>query len=193
MYLVSDELRTISPEPVGGTIPPGDTVSGHLLVFHPDRPGELFVLPRDEEEIYKIGHGLEQALDWLCDSGVLSRPRSVRDFEPAVDRTLIERTVDRPFEEVREAVLGLSLHDQIAIDLRIAYSEEFDEDESDEEPETALQLLVKEFGGDIFLAGLDPMEAGRTSVMISHLPACRREKLDRLLSLLDGLDRRATR
>ena len=89
--------------------------------------------------------------------------------------------------------MGLGIHDRIAIDLTIGDLEDIEEDESDEEPEDALQLLVKEFGGDVFVAGLSPMEPERTSVMISHVPDCERGKLDRLLGLLDDLDRQAAK
>jgi len=59
----------------------GDTVDGDELIFHPDRPDNVYVLPRDSESIFLAGIGLAQAVEWLCTSGVLTEPFNERDFE----------------------------------------------------------------------------------------------------------------
>ena len=60
----------------------GDTVSGNALIFLPEEPDWLYVLPHEEERVYKIGPGLFEALDWLCKTGVLAEPAEELRFDP---------------------------------------------------------------------------------------------------------------
>lgn len=60
----------------------GDTVDGDEIVFHPRQPEEIFVFPRHEEKIIAAGLGLFEAIDWLCESGILTEAFEERDFEP---------------------------------------------------------------------------------------------------------------
>jgi hypothetical protein len=43
-----------------------DTVGGDTIIFHPSNSKKLFLLPHDEEIIYKIGSNLYEAIDWVC-------------------------------------------------------------------------------------------------------------------------------
>ncbi len=61
----------------------GDTTSGDELVFHPNRPGKLFVLPSESEQIYDAGNNLTAAIEWACSSGKLVEPFSDWTFEPS--------------------------------------------------------------------------------------------------------------
>ena len=60
----------------------GDTVNGDELVFHAGMPDRLFVLPRDADRVYDAGPDLLSAVDWLCDSGKLTKRFTERKFEP---------------------------------------------------------------------------------------------------------------
>lgn len=60
----------------------GDTIGGDELVVHPDQPERILVLPRNEEVVGVAGVGLRQAVDWLCESGVLAEAFTEREFEP---------------------------------------------------------------------------------------------------------------
>jgi len=60
----------------------GDTVDGDELLFHPNNPDRLVVLPRNSESIFVAGDGLPEAIDWLCSSGTLTEAFAERDFEP---------------------------------------------------------------------------------------------------------------
>jgi hypothetical protein len=53
------------------------------VVFHPSNPEALYVFPRDEERIYRIGARFEDALERLCTSGVVSQPVASLYFEPS--------------------------------------------------------------------------------------------------------------
>ena len=44
-----------------------DTVDGDVIIFHPSKSDELFVLPRNDDMLYRIGNNLYEAIDWLCE------------------------------------------------------------------------------------------------------------------------------
>jgi hypothetical protein len=60
----------------------GDTVNGDELIFHPQRPETLFVLPINEGAVVKLDGELLEAIDWICSSGALTEPIAEREFEP---------------------------------------------------------------------------------------------------------------
>jgi hypothetical protein len=113
-----DKDGPLTPARVAEPVVLGNTMDGDTLVFHPDRPDDLFVLPRHDDQIYRVGPGLDAAIDWLCDSGVLTRPMTFRYFEPEGERERIERSIRLPYETVRDAVVNLGLHDHVAFEER---------------------------------------------------------------------------
>ena len=44
----------------------GDTIDGDVIIFHPSQSAELFVLPRHDDMLHRIGSNLYEAIDWLC-------------------------------------------------------------------------------------------------------------------------------
>jgi hypothetical protein len=60
----------------------GDTTTGDELIFHPCRAHQLFVLPRESEEVFLAGSDLLTAIDWICTSGQIEEPFAERDFKP---------------------------------------------------------------------------------------------------------------
>lgn len=60
----------------------GDTWDGDELIVHPSDPEKIYILPRHSEMIYVAGHGLPEAIEWLCSSGVLTEAFDERNFEP---------------------------------------------------------------------------------------------------------------
>jgi len=60
----------------------GDTAGGDELVFHPGKPDRLFVLPREAEKVFEAGSDLLAAVEWMCDSGKLTKRFTERNFEP---------------------------------------------------------------------------------------------------------------
>jgi hypothetical protein len=44
----------------------GDTDHGDVIIFHPSNADELFVLPRNDDMLHRIGSNLHEAIDWLC-------------------------------------------------------------------------------------------------------------------------------
>ncbi len=66
----------------------GDTTNGDELIFHPTRPNQLFILPRDSELIFATGADLLTAVEWMCASGKLIEPFSDRNFAPFDSRVI---------------------------------------------------------------------------------------------------------
>jgi hypothetical protein len=59
-----------------------DTMEGDELIFCPDEPERLYVLPRNKDTIFQVGTTLFEALEWLCHSGILIEPMQDNTFEP---------------------------------------------------------------------------------------------------------------
>jgi len=58
------------------------TIDNDVVAFHPRNSAEIFVLPRNDDYIYKIGSNFYEAVDWLCDSGKLIEKSKTRFFVP---------------------------------------------------------------------------------------------------------------
>jgi hypothetical protein len=82
-YYFWDEGRDVlSREAVLESILVADTMEGDEVIFHPSNPEALYLLPRDEERIYWMGARFEDALEWLCTSGVAIEPVASLYFQP---------------------------------------------------------------------------------------------------------------
>ncbi len=93
----------------------GDTVNGDELVFHPSRRDHLFVLPRDDEQVFDAGADLPAAVEWLCNSGQLVDPSPEFHFEPfdsrhqgqGIEAEPGSRKVNDPEGESLDDLMGL--------------------------------------------------------------------------------------
>jgi hypothetical protein len=82
-YWFWDEGRDVLPrERALECVVVGDTLNGDELAFHPGRPGELFVLPRDSESVFAAGGDVLSAVEWMLKSDALGGPVEGREFEP---------------------------------------------------------------------------------------------------------------
>lgn len=64
-----------------------DTIDGDVMIFHPSNSAELFILPRHDDMLYRIGNTLYEALDWLSvyrgsDTGSVGETHERRYFVP---------------------------------------------------------------------------------------------------------------
>lgn len=81
--------KLLTKEKAVESIKIGDTVDGDVIIFHPSSSKEIFVLPRHDEMLHKIGGNLFEAIDWLCiyrhnpDSGSVGETHDKRYFVPA--------------------------------------------------------------------------------------------------------------
>ena len=79
-YWFWDEGKDVlTKEDVLNSVRIGDTYDGDEIILFKN---QYFILPRHSEKIYKIGKNLEEAITWLCSSGILTEAFSEREFEP---------------------------------------------------------------------------------------------------------------
>lgn len=74
-----DGKNILTKDEVLKSIRVGDTFDGDELILY---NSEYYVLPRHSSMIYKLGENLEEAITWLCSTGILTEPFAERDFEP---------------------------------------------------------------------------------------------------------------
>jgi len=79
-YWFWDEGKEVlSKEEVLSSVRIGDTYDGDEIILFKN---EYFILPRHNEMIYKAGNTLEETINWLCSSGILTEGFPEREFEP---------------------------------------------------------------------------------------------------------------
>jgi hypothetical protein len=135
-YFWDDGADVLTREQVTRSVLLADTYNGDEVVYHPNEPVGLFVLPNDDGVIYPVGGTLEEAIDWICTSGTLTAPVTFKWFEPASGRVRrrFEAEADGPsFEAVRDALVALGLHDRA--------------EDATEGEDKCFDLFVREFGG----------------------------------------------
>ena len=80
------------------------------MCFHPADPETLFVLPRDEDIVRRVGPGFTAAVDWML-SGVLNPWVEGWTFEAWTNRTEVKQTLDgQPLAEAARAMAALGQH-----------------------------------------------------------------------------------
>ncbi|AXB56176.1 SMI1/KNR4 family protein [Flavobacterium fluviale] len=79
-YWFWDEGKEIlTKDEVFKSIRIGDTFDGDEIIL---LNSQYYILPRNSEMIYKAGNTLEEAITWLCSSGILTEAFTEREFEP---------------------------------------------------------------------------------------------------------------
>ena len=79
-YWFWDEGKDVlTKEQVLTSVRVGDTFDGDEIILY---NSVYYILPRNSEEIYKLGTTLDEAVTWLCASGILTESFVERDFEP---------------------------------------------------------------------------------------------------------------
>lgn len=169
-----------------------DTRSGDECVFHPTQPAELYVIPREDPIVYKIGGTLADALHWITESGVL-RPRfrvrtltvegdlvdrQVVYFEPNLDRVTERFALVGPaaYERLREVLIKMAL----AAGNEMLLIEQTNLDDS--VGRQSLILLMVECRGKVRCL---PRPDG-ISVSVSYDPTSRINNLDRVVDYLEN-------
>ena len=99
------EASGTTPEHLREGVVVADSFDGDELCFHPDDPDTLFVLPRNSDDVHRVGPGLLAALEWMLGSGELTTaPSGPVDFEPWQHRTEVRRWVVGDLEETAAAL-----------------------------------------------------------------------------------------
>jgi hypothetical protein len=63
-------------------IPFADTIDGDMFAFLPKKPKQIFVLPRQNQELFKTGPTFIHLLNWVTDSGNIVERIDLRSFQP---------------------------------------------------------------------------------------------------------------
>lgn len=144
----------------------GHTLNGDELMFHPERPDVIYVLPRDDERIHPAGATLDEAIEWLCTSRVLTdEVLDFRYFESWKDREKMTLYGRVDYREFKESILSAGLHDHVAIDSK---------------EEGCLVVFYSDFYGSLHWSG--PDGPGGNSVIIEY----DRHKRSEVLAALTG-------
>jgi hypothetical protein len=169
-----------------------DAGDGHEIIYHPDTPDALFLLPHDQEGIYRVGSTIEEALTAFLSNDryihameVLSTTGQFEDrlqgyFEPdrSAERVYVELDPAVSYQEFRTSLIEMALEQPSgALMVRDYYfTDENDERES-------LLLFVREYGGIVGTG--DGSAPGRgVSVHVRFDGDHRTERLESMLSVL---------
>lgn len=77
------------PSEAQRALPLADTMQGDELVLWPERPGWLYVLPHEEEEVVALEGTFLGALSWMCETDALTDPTPLRWVAPLHDRYVV--------------------------------------------------------------------------------------------------------
>ena len=110
-YFFWDEgANVLSKERVVESICIADTVNGDELIFHPENPAKLYVLPHEAEVIYPAGSTFDEALDWMLNCGELVDQPASRYFDSGVGaqtRQLVPIKCRPTFARMKASLLKL--------------------------------------------------------------------------------------
>ena len=76
-----DGLEVLTKERAKSSIQVASSDYGDMLIFSPGDPSQLFVLPRESEEIFAVGSDLAEALEWMRTSPDLALGAEGRNFK----------------------------------------------------------------------------------------------------------------
>lgn len=134
------------------------TDDGVDVVFHPDTPGDLYLLTDDAA--YHVGGSLGDALDWIFQTGIATPKvtrsiltatgefveRDFRYFEPYKGRASIGFVgqASDAFQQARDLLVGMATEDRAGMTCVSHVEEEIEGNHFE-----WLQLLVRDYAGDI--------------------------------------------
>jgi hypothetical protein len=151
-YFWDQSEDLISKERVKECIWIADTLNGDEVIFHPDNPARLYLLPRDSEEIEILGKTLNDALEQLLKMSDAASSDTILKFDSLIGRKNIKLVLIKkrpPLSRVKASIVKLGLHDRI---------------EEAKRPIPLLCIYSQKLGGFIHCAGL----ASSYKVTISH-------------------------
>jgi len=80
-YWTEGELRLTDAERTT-LVPFADTIDGDMFAFLPKKPKQIFVLPRQSQELFKTGPTFIHLLNWAASSGEIAQPFDLKFFQP---------------------------------------------------------------------------------------------------------------
>lgn len=76
------------------SIPLADSIDGDTILFHPDDPTKIIVLPRHDEKLAVRGPDLLETIGWICSGGTGSIEGDGTTFNPFDSRLQRELAID---------------------------------------------------------------------------------------------------
>ena len=76
------------------SIPLADSIDGDTILFHPDDPTEIIILPRHDEKLVVRGPDLLETIAWICSGGTGSIESEGNTFVPFDSRLQRDLTID---------------------------------------------------------------------------------------------------
>jgi hypothetical protein len=80
-YWTEGKLRLNDAERAS-LIPFADTIDGDMFAFLPKKPKQIFVLPRQNQQLFKTGPTFVHLLNWVTDSGEIVERIDLKSFQP---------------------------------------------------------------------------------------------------------------
>ncbi len=197
--LFDDSLALLPPTRLLSAVLVIDAGQGDEIVYHPDAPGDLFLLPHDADIVVRVGGTIDEALARILDdeqrgvrTRVLTADGRLEDregliyFEPDPDRERLTLTLDEgvPFAEVRAFLQAEALrHAPASLCVSEAYTN------SDGSPRETLHLFVRAYGGAIWLTQ-GPPDTVSVTIHLSYDRRRHTPDIDRLLAFCRARTRR---
>ncbi len=100
----------LSKEQVLESIIFADTTDGDEIIFHPQMPDKLFVLPRHDDQIYWVHEVFMEPLNWDSVHGKMYESPSFRHFESWVDRAAVSYFTQATDIDLDELMEGIAAH-----------------------------------------------------------------------------------
>jgi len=80
-YWTEGKLRLTDAERAA-LIPFADTIDGDMFAFLPKKPKQIYVLPRQSQQLFKTGPTFIHLLNWVTESGEIVEPIDLKSFQP---------------------------------------------------------------------------------------------------------------
>ncbi|PFG40003.1 hypothetical protein ATJ97_2523 [Georgenia soli] len=191
-----EESDLLTPEELGQAVVLARTVDGDEVVFHPQKPCAVHVLPRHHDEIHHAGEDLEEALEWVENSGVLASRTRVSRLEPDGRFEDWSGATFRPYTNVARAeflcrtagnlyaALMARMTRQALADVDGTVLMVFDDDEAEGAEEGPVALYLTECAGEI---RCQPYGEGTIRVLVSYDSRTRSRRMEEWLEHLGSV------
>ena len=156
--LFEEGLDLLPPDRLFACILLIDAGDGHEIIYHPDNPDDIFLLPHEQDRIDRIGSSVAEALGWFLDWNQYGRrtliltpeghfvERPIRWFEPdrEPEQMVFELGSTVTFAEVRAQLMHHALQHPTSV---LCVSEPYVDDEGKERD--VLRLFDHDSGGAV--------------------------------------------
>ncbi len=177
-----------------------DAGDGHEIIYHPDTPDALFLLPHEQDGIYSVGRTIDEALTaflgndlYTHETQVLTNEgrfedRLIRYFEPdrRAERVSFRLDPAVSYSDIRAHLVGVALEQPTG---SLLVREPYLLDDGTEREN--LNLFVQEYGGALGMSD-GPVQEDGIGVLLRFDGDQRTERLEHMLGFLRSRARTVT-